>query len=263
VNTTDVQSRYGVNRSHGCGCCGRPHGRAEHFCGDCEPHLVPRNRYLPPWERTWFAQTGRPCVFSHESITAPDPPPMTRAEANALAHHFEDRYRHEASMIHRFAAYLHSRLATSAPMVSAAYYVLVAETFLREEAAGRHPGGIPDRTLTGMATAGTPWRCTRCGNVTTHGDPCKFCVAEAALAPAKVPVPPEPARPSDRAQWPQLDLLVECGQLRNRLDRNARSTTPLDRLVVDADVLNGLVNAFVAMHHQKQAQVPHDRRRPS
>lgn len=44
-----------------CGCCGRRCPSCEEWCDDCKLHLLPSG---PPWERTYFAQHGKPCPLS-------------------------------------------------------------------------------------------------------------------------------------------------------------------------------------------------------
>jgi len=46
-----------------CGCCGREIACGL-FCAGCGPHLL--SSRLPPEERTYFAQHGRPCPLAQE-----------------------------------------------------------------------------------------------------------------------------------------------------------------------------------------------------
>lgn len=49
-----------------CGCCGRELKRdVGGWCPDCAKHLLPAN--VPPWDRTYFAQFGKPCPFDGSS----------------------------------------------------------------------------------------------------------------------------------------------------------------------------------------------------
>jgi hypothetical protein len=49
-----------------CGCCGRPISNQE-WCTDCAKHLLPYQRGLPPWDRTYFAQHGKDCPFEYSA----------------------------------------------------------------------------------------------------------------------------------------------------------------------------------------------------
>ena len=52
-----------------CGCCGRPCSApmllAGFWCDDCWKHVepLPFDRYVPPWQRTYFARHQEPCPF--------------------------------------------------------------------------------------------------------------------------------------------------------------------------------------------------------
>lgn len=43
-----------------CGCCGQPCHETGDWCDPCAEHVGYSG---PPWERTYFAVTGKPCPF--------------------------------------------------------------------------------------------------------------------------------------------------------------------------------------------------------
>jgi hypothetical protein len=47
-----------------CGCCGGPSSRDGMWCNLCEKHVLKTS--IPPWERTYFAQTGDTCPFTEQ-----------------------------------------------------------------------------------------------------------------------------------------------------------------------------------------------------
>lgn len=48
-----------------CGCCGTEIQHGD-WCLKCSQHLLPANRGLPIWERTYFAQFGKDCPYQEK-----------------------------------------------------------------------------------------------------------------------------------------------------------------------------------------------------
>ena len=48
-----------------CGCCGRAVDRGYDFCDECQAHLL-NAQDRRPWDRTYFAQHGKPCPLGEK-----------------------------------------------------------------------------------------------------------------------------------------------------------------------------------------------------